>query len=64
MNPFKCHEVVVFLAYESTILYTHVIESPCGLVVKRKKCISLYQLQYCNISCVLAGSSVGNLVTI
>ena len=32
--------------------FIHVVESSCGLVVKRKY-ISLYQLQYCNISCVL-----------
>ena len=33
--------------------YTRIIvECPCGLVVKCK-CVSLYQLQYCNIACVL-----------
>ena len=32
--------------------FIHVVESPCGLVVKRK-CIYLYHLQYCNIACVL-----------
>ena len=30
----------------------HVVESPYDLVVKRK-CSSLHQLQYCNVSCVL-----------
>ena len=29
-----------------------VVECPCGFVVKCK-CIYLYQLQYCNIACVL-----------
>ena len=33
--------------------HTHTtVESPYVLVVNRK-CISLYQLQYCNIACVL-----------
>ena len=41
----------VFLAYETTI-FIHVVECPCGLDVKWK-CISLDQLQYCNIACVL-----------
>ena len=37
-NPFKCYEEVVILAYETTILYTHVdvVESPCGRVVNCK----------------------------
>ena len=30
----------------------HVLEFPCGLDVKCV-CISFYQLQYCNIACVL-----------
>ena len=32
--------------------FKHVVECPCGLVIKCK-CISLYQLQYCNTACVL-----------
>ena len=32
--------------------FMHVVESPYGLGVKRK-CLSLHQLQYCNVSCVL-----------
>ena len=32
--------------------FIHVVESPYGSVVKRK-CISLHQLQYFNVSCVL-----------
>ena len=32
--------------------FYNIIEYPCGLVVKCK-CIFLYQLQYCNIVCVL-----------
>ena len=36
----------------SPTIITHIVECPCGLVVKWK-CISLYQLQYCNTSCVL-----------
>ena len=48
----KCRKEVVFLAYETTFLYTHVVECPCGLFVQCK-CISLHQLQYCNIACLL-----------
>ena len=43
LNGQKCHEQVVFLAYETTILYIRVVKCPCGLV--KCKCISLYQLQ-------------------
>ena len=32
--------------------FIRVVESPFGLVVKRK-CVSLHKLQYCNVSCVL-----------
>ena len=33
-------------------IHTYIVECPCGLAVKCK-CISLHQLQYCNIACVL-----------
>ena len=42
--------VVVFLAYKTTD-FMHVVECPCGLL--KCKYISLNQLQYCNIACVL-----------
>ena len=44
MNLFKRHEEVIHVP-------SIVVKSPYGLV--KRKCISLDQLQYCNISCVL-----------
>ena len=38
--------------YSTTNNFIHLVESPYVLVVKRK-CIYLYHLQYCNLSCVL-----------
>ena len=43
--------VLIFLE-TTTNSVLHVVECPCALVV-RCKCISLYQLQFCSIACVL-----------
>ena len=47
---FKCYgRAFVSVAYETTILYTHVVENPYGPAVKRIRCI----LQHFNVFCVL-----------
>ena len=55
-SHFKCcGRGFVFVAHEATMLvYTaYVVDSPYGRVVKRNKYISLHQLQYFNVVCVL-----------